>query len=218
VDSSARSVESLSSVNLPGALVEERWVPWPVYWGAVWVGVLAALAGVVIFSLVGVAAGAEEVGRAAQITKWSTVGIGALIFGVCVAFFAFVIGGWVTAKVAGIRRAEAASLHGAVTWLTAMPFLILLLALGVGNTVGWFGGIVGTPVWAVPGAIVADPNAAAIARNTTLAAVTAALMGLAGAVLGGWSASGEPMSVRYVREDNGQLLRQRPHAERMRRA
>jgi hypothetical protein len=36
-------------------------------------------------------------------------------------------------------------------------------------------------------------------RNAALGGVTALLLGLAGAVVGGWLASGEPMSIRYRR-------------------
>src|SRR6266851_1529466 len=46
--------------------------------------------------------------------------------------------------------------------------------------------------------VVADPLAAAImARNGALAALTALLLGLVGSVVGGWMASGEPMTFTY---------------------
>jgi hypothetical protein len=38
-----------------------------------------------------------------------------------------------------------------------------------------------------------------VARNSALTAITALLLGLVGAVLGGWLASGEPMSITYYR-------------------
>ena len=44
------------------------------------------------------------------------------------------------------------------------------------------------------------PNAAVMARNSALGAVTALLLGLMGAVLGGWMASGEPMTLTYRRK------------------
>ena len=48
-------------------------------------------------------------------------------------------------------------------------------------------------------------NAAAIARNSALGAITALLLGLVGAVIGGWMASGERMSIgRHVHVDRSQ--------------
>jgi len=42
-----------------------------------------------------------------------------------------------------------------------------------------------------------DPEAARAFRNAALVTVTALLLGLVGAVLGGWLASGEPMNLTY---------------------
>ena len=47
-------------------------------------------------------------------------------------------------------------------------------ALGAGNYFGdWFSGLAGTPSWAVNSGAAVDPNAAAVARNSALGAVTA---------------------------------------------
>jgi len=188
------------TVETIGVIVEERWVAWPVYWSAVWVGALASLALAIIFGLVSTALGAHQLGTAGQIAKWSEVGRRSIIFSVFGAFLAGALGGWAAGKVAGIRRSEPAILHGAITWLVAMPLLILLLGLGAGNAFGgWYGGLVGSPAWAVLPSAPADPNAAIVARNTALAAVTAVLLGLAGSVVGGWLASGEPMTFTHYR-------------------
>ena len=57
-------------------------------------------------------------------------------------------GGWVAARVAGIRRAEPAMLHGAIAWLVAVPLLLIAAGLGSGNVLGsWYGGLGGTPSW-----------------------------------------------------------------------
>jgi hypothetical protein len=45
----------------------------------------------------------------------------------------------------------------------------------------------------------AGGDVAAAVRNTALANVAALLLGLVGGVLGGWMASGEPMSWTYYR-------------------
>mgnify|MGYP001371996014 CR=1 FL=1 len=192
---------SMSARPVDVVVVEgDRWIAWPMYWGPIWVGALAALAAAVIFGLVGLAIGAHQVGTAGQITKWSDVSRASVVFTVFAAFLAFVVGGWVTGKTAGIGRSEPAMLHGAITWLVALPLLIVLMALGGGGALGgWYGGLVGTPAWVVV-TTPPDPNAAILARNAALAAITAGLLGLIGSVIGGWMASGEPMSVTHYRQ------------------
>jgi hypothetical protein len=178
----------------------ESWIAWPVYWSAIWVGALAAVAALTIFGLVGTAIGAHQVDPGARIARWGgqNFGLLALAFSVFGAFLSFAVGGWVAGKIAGIRRSEPAMLHGAIVWLVALPILLVLVAIGGGGLLGaWYGGLGGMPVWAAPPA--ADPNAAAVARNGALGAVTAILLGLMGGVIGGWMASGEPMTLTYYR-------------------
>lgn len=183
--------------------VGDAWVHWPVYWSAIWVGALAALATALVFGLIGIALGAHQVGPARAIARWSDFGLGALIFSVAGAFFAFVIGGWVAGRIAGVRRSEPAALHGAIMWLVTVPLLLVLGALGAGNFFGgWYGGLAGTPIWATPATTLVDPTAAAAARNSALGALTALLLGLVGSVIGGWMASGEPMSFAARRDED----------------
>jgi len=171
---------------------------WPVYWSAVLVGALAALALGLLFGLIGIAIGAHQVGK--KIMHLDDLSLDGLIFSVAGAFFAFVIGGWVAGKIAGLRRADTAALHGTIVWLVVLPLLLMLAGFGVANFFGgWYGGLAGTPIWATSSAVTADPNAAIAARNSALGAVTALLIGLVGSVIGGWMASGEPMSLTYHR-------------------
>ena len=175
---------------------KEGWIPWPVTWSAIWIGTLAAVALGMVIGLIGTATGAHEVAR---YVDWKKVRFTGLIFSVGGAFFAFVVGGWAAARIAGILRAEPAMLHGAIVWLTALPILIGLATLGVSEGAGgWYGGLSGVPVWvaAVPPV---DPLFAKAIRNTALATVVALLVGLVGAVIGGWMASGEPMTFTHYR-------------------
>jgi hypothetical protein len=210
----------------------EAWHHWPVNWSAIWTGTLAALAAVLIFGLIGLAIGATLIDPEHRVVDLRKFGIGTLIWSICSAFFAFVIGGWVTGKVAGILRAEPAMLHGAIAWLVALPLLVVLVALGAGSYFGgWYGGLAGTPAWAsspslpfdrpeplAAGASAADRDRYAaeqaqyrqkvqqwkedtprVTRNGAIGAVTALLLGLVGSVIGGWMASGEPMTFTYHR-------------------
>jgi uncharacterized membrane protein len=212
--------------------VREEWVQWPVFWTAIWVGTLTALATALVIGLAGIALGAHMVGPENRLEDLRKVSLAALAFSVLGAFFAFVAGGWVAGKIAGILRSETGMLHGAIVWLLAVPFLVTMAALGAGSFFGsWYGGLGGTPSWAVREAAqeIAAPTplgdnatpeqraqfeqanrayeqsrvekdkAARAARNTALTALTALLLGLIGSVLGGWLASGEPMSLTYYR-------------------
>jgi hypothetical protein len=197
------------------------WTPWPVYWSAVWVGVLSALALALIFGLAGLALGAQVLGPwPAEPESWSGMGWGALLVAVFGAFLAFVAGGWVAGQIAGIYRAETAMLHGAIVWLMAVPLLLLFASVGAGGFFGgWYGGLAGTPTWVETNHPQLAPNAteeqkaqvqadqeraARIARNSALGAITALLLGLMGSVLGGWIASGEPMNFSAFRKRNEQ--------------
>jgi hypothetical protein len=175
---------------------ERAATPWPLWWSGVWTGALAALAVVLVTGLVGLAVGAHQA-VPGRVASWGELRLITLIFSVGGAFFSFVVGGWVAARIGGIRRAETAMLHGAVVWLLAVPLLILLVSLGATALVGdWYAGLGGTPVWGQAGEagpVAVEPEAARAARNAALAAVTSLLLGLVGAVLGGWLASDTPM-------------------------
>ena len=191
-------VEEVTMVSYADGSTDVQ-APWPLSWSAVWVGTLAAVALVLILGLVGIAIGAHRVGH--PLGTWHDMSFLALIWSVLAAFLSFVAGSWAAAKVGGLRRSETAMLHGAIAWLMAVPILLLLSALGASAYFGtWYGGLAGTPAWVTPvAAATQDPAAAIAARNAALAAVTALLLGLVGSVIGGWMASGEPMTFTYYR-------------------
>jgi len=213
----------------------EQWHHWPVNWSAIWVGTLAAMTALLLFGLIGVAVGAHVSDPQNRWVDLKKVQIGALIFSVCSAFFSFVIGGWVSGKVAGILRSEPGILHGAIVWLVAVPLLLLFGALGASSLFGgWYAGLAGSPSGAAASATPfdrPDPLGASateaerteyqaamssyhtkvnqwreetprVTRNTALGTLTALLLGLVGSVLGGWWASGEPMTFSSFRNRN----------------
>jgi uncharacterized membrane protein YeaQ/YmgE (transglycosylase-associated protein family) len=185
---------------------DDSWVHWPIHWNGIWVGALAALATTLIFGLIGIAVGAHQVGPARNIVRWSDFGFGALVFSVFGAFIAFVVGGWLAGRIAGIRRSEPSMLHGGIVWLWTVPLLLILASLGAGNYFGsWYGGLMGNPIWVPPTTAAVDPTAATVARNSALGALTALLLGLVGSVVGGWMASGEPMTFTHYRERDRDL-------------
>jgi hypothetical protein len=191
-------VEEITTVTYGGD--REVMMPWLVSWSAVWVGALTAVALGLVFGLIGLAVGAHRVGR--PLGNWSEVSVLALALSVFGAFLAFAAAGWVTARMADLRRSETAMLHGAIAWLVAVPILVILASMGAaGYLGGWYGGLAGLPPSAAAQAYAAaqDPAVAAAARNSALAAVAALLLGLIGGVIGGWMASGEPMTFTHYR-------------------
>ena len=193
-------------IEVVDAREADVWRAWPVYWSAIWVGALAAIALVIVFGLVSAAVGAHEIGTGSQIAKWSDVSRLAVVLAVFGAFLSAALGGWVAGKISGIRRAEPAMLHGAITWLLTIPVALSLIALGAGNAFGgWYGGLMGSPAWMATPSVPTDLTAAMTARNDALAALTALLLGLMGSVIGGWLASGEPMTFTYHRTRDAQL-------------
>ena len=188
-------IEEHNVVITPGGIATKAW---PVYWSAVWVGALSALAVALIFGFIGTAIGAHQTGK--KVVNLHDLTFWGLVFSIAGAFFSFVVGGWVASSIAGLRRAEDAALHGAIAWLVAQPMFLVLAAFGAASFFGtWYSGLAGTPVWASSSSMTADPNAAMVARNSAIGVVTAMLLGLVGSCIGGWLASGEPMSLTYRR-------------------
>jgi hypothetical protein len=175
-----------------------EWRAWPVAWSGIWVGALSALAVGLIIGLVGYAVGAHEV-VSPRPTDAHKLRVIATAFNIAGAFFAFVIGGWVAARIAGIQRAEPAILHGAIVWLVGVALLVALAGMGATTYFGsWYAGLA-APVATRSAAIPLDPEVARVMRNAAFGTVVGLLTGLTGGVLGAWLASGEPMSIAYYR-------------------
>jgi hypothetical protein len=181
----------------------ETWVAWSVNWSAIWVGALAALTAALIFGLLGTAVGATSLEK---IASWHTISVLEVVMIVCAAFFSFVIGGWVAGKITGAGHSEPAILHATIAWLVATPILVTMLAAGAGTAFGgWDGGLIASPI----GAAIAAPASPEVVRNTAMAALTSLLVGLIGSVIGGWMASGEPMTFTFYRKRNAYLEAQK---------
>src|SRR5947207_10745943 len=178
---------------------DASWTGWHLSWGSVLLGGLAGLVAAVLFSLIALAIGAHKAVDD-RILKWADVGPATIIFSVFGAFLASVIGAWVATKMSGARRAEPAILHGVAAWLVSMGIVLLFAALSGANTLGggYLGGL--TPPGApAPSTTPVDPNTAIAIRNAAVGGVLGMLIGLMGAVVGGWFASGEPMNVNHYR-------------------
>ncbi len=164
-------MRSAEANNVAEEQRHERWAHVHVNWTAVWVGALSALTCAVLFGLIGIAIEAHRFGPEYRVVDLKTLGMGALIFSVCAAFFSFAIGGWIAGKVAGILHSEPGMVHGAIAWLVAVPLLLAATSVGAGSLLGgWNAGLDGH-------AYGAGPNSAPFVRpelgaNPTPAEIT----------------------------------------------
>jgi hypothetical protein len=185
-----------------GAVVrEDSWTAWPVYWSPVIVGALASVVAVVLFGVIGTAVGSWKAGNEGRVTDFSGVGRLAVAYAVFASFFAFVIGGWVTARIAGIRRAEPAILHAAIAFLVATVVLLVMASFGGAVFNGWYVGLAPSPAVPTPAGQPVDPAVAKAAAAGATVAAAALLIGLAGSVVGGWMGSGERMDFSFYNRE-----------------
>jgi hypothetical protein len=191
--------EEFVMVTNPAERITPRAVAgrWPVDWSAIWVGALSAVMVGLIITLIGIAVGAHKT-AVTRIVHWSEFGFGTLIFTVFGAFLSFVVGGWVAGRIAGFVRSEPAILHAAISWLLGVSLIVAAGSFGGAPFGPWYRSVTVLRAPAVP-TVVEDPDTARAARNAALGEVAALLLGLVGAVVGGWMASGEPMTLTYYR-------------------
>jgi hypothetical protein len=123
----------------------ETWHHWPINWSAVWVGALAAILGVLLCGLIGVAVGAQILDPTHRLVDLKKMSFWMLAYSVFSSFLVFVVGGWVAGRTAGALRSEPAILHGVIAWLIAVPLLVVLIGLGAGHALGaWHAGLIGS--------------------------------------------------------------------------
>jgi len=107
------------------------WSDW-VRWGPIWGG---------FFTIVSTLAILGTLGAGIVFTVWganppSAFNYGWAIFTGIIAYF---LGGWVTARAAGVGGWSAAALNGGLAWALSLVAIILLVIVGAGNVIGFIG-------------------------------------------------------------------------------
>jgi len=179
---------------------DASWRGWHLDWSAVWAGALTMLVAGALFSFIALAVGAQKAVDA-RVLKWADVPLVTIVFSVLGAFLASAIGAWVAARMSGARLAEPAVLHGVVAWLVLMGIVMTLAAFGGAHSFagGYLGNLTPPGAPAPSAGTPVDPNAAIAIRNAAVGSVLGILIGLMGAVVGGWIASGEPLTLAHYR-------------------
>lgn len=122
-------------------------------WGSIIAGLFAALATLVVLSVLGLAIGLSNYNPGDPLRNF---GIGAGIWGAVSTLIAFFIGGWLAAGTVATRGRGNGMLNGAMVWIVTIPLLLYV----AGNSLG---SILSTASSTVAGA--AGPAAAAAATQ-----------------------------------------------------
>lgn len=107
-------------------------------WGPIWAGLLTALAGFLLLSVLALAIGAQTVevigaaGTVATVTGWATAIIGLI---------AFFVGGYVAGATSAVRGNVAGLLSGLLVWALGVVLILVFSASGVGQVFGALGNL-----------------------------------------------------------------------------
>lgn len=106
-------------------------------WGAIFGGVVIAIAVQLLLSLLGVGFGLSMVDTAQNATPGaSSFGIGAGVWWTVSYILSLVAGGYVAARLSGVFHPQDGTLHGLLTWAVALLISLLLLGSVVSGVVG----------------------------------------------------------------------------------
>ncbi|MGJ7543333.1 hypothetical protein [Variovorax sp. LT1R16] len=135
-----------------------------VSWGAIFAGVVIAMALHMVLSLLGAGLGLSTIDPLKHSTPdAATFGLAAGLWWVVSSALALFVGGWIAAHLAGAADKTDASLHGLLTWGLATVVTAYILASMVGAVASGTGNLLGTA--ATAGASSA-PVAEAMRRRT----------------------------------------------------
>ena len=165
-----------------------------VRWGAVWAGLVTAIAGFLLLSAAAVAVGAQVVSGPADADDAGMVGG---IVSAILALLAFFVGGYIAARTSGVVGRGYGALNGFLVWGLGIVVVLALAAFGLGSLFGASGDLfaqyqqIGQPQ---PDGV--DPNSVIEGiRNGSLGAFVAMILPAVAASFGGWLGSREATTV-----------------------
>ena len=165
-----------------------------VRWGPIWAGLVTAIAIFLLLSAAAVAVGAQVVSTRAGADE---AGLAGGIVSAVIALLAFLVGGYVAARTAGVIGRGYGALNGFLVWALGIVIVLALAAFGLGSLFGASGDLfaqyqqMGQPQ---PEGV--DPDAVIEGiRNGSLGAFVAMLLPALAAALGGWLGSRETVVV-----------------------
>lgn len=117
-----------------------------VSWGAIFAGVVVALAVMLLLSALGVGIGAATIDPLTDEHPVAGVPIGSAIYLVIAQLIALGVGGYVAARLAGIPRTVDSALHGVSVWAIASLAMVWMATTAVGGLVSGSAAMLSTAV------------------------------------------------------------------------
>ena len=111
-----------------------------VQWGPILSGILAAIATMLLLTVLGIALGASVLDRTAS---GEAIGTWAAVWGAISAIVAFFVGGWLAAKTAAVGGPFAGLINGFTVGATGLVLILWLTGAGLGNLFGTIGANIG---------------------------------------------------------------------------
>ena len=165
-----------------------------VRWGPIWAGLIVAIATFLLLTTAAIAIGAQAVEAG---TDAGDAGAASGIASAIIALVAFLAGGFVAARTAGVIGRGYGALNGFLVWALGVVLILALAAFGLGSLFGASGDLfaqyqqMGQPQ---PEGV--DPNAVAEGvRNSSIGAFLAMLLPALAATAGGWLGSRDEVVV-----------------------
>lgn len=184
---------SVTPMERPMAEVRPAWYN-RISWGAVFAGVLTALATQLVLSALGILVGFGTA-NVTSINALRDVSAGVGIWTAISALISLFIGGYVASRIANVMFSSDGLWHGLTVWSLALVGSILLGTLGVTGLLGFIGNVADAFQGILPGAVSPQVSpqdletAADVAASSAGYFLLGSLLGLAAALLGGWLGS-----------------------------
>jgi hypothetical protein len=182
------------------------------HWGPLWAGLLSALTTLFLLSLLGAALGLSSLNAATAAAQGGAppdAGRNSALWEGLSGILAFLLGGYVAARVAHLLDRSWGAFHGAMVFMLALPLVLWLAGQGLGAVLGTLGSVAsGLNVAAGQAAGAAGQagaaartnptavgDAAAALRNGLWGSLLGSLLGLGASAVGGWLGSQHLLSL-----------------------
>jgi hypothetical protein len=189
-DTIERDYADTSSDRVTYAATTPRYVPQAVgrdrvRWGPILAGLLTALSSFIVLSLLATVLGLQAIDS--NTTNAQNAGQTGAIIAAILGLVSFFLGGLVAAWTAGLRNPADGALNGFLVWALAVPLMLLVAGLGLGQVFGAAGDLFGNYRNLSGAAADVDRNAVVDAiRNGALGALLGLILPAIASTLGGW--------------------------------
>ncbi|MBO0949937.1 hypothetical protein [Fibrella forsythiae] len=115
-------------------------------WSAVFAGVLVAIVGQILLTLLGLGIGLSTIDPATEANSTTGLGTGSAIWYIISSLLSLFLGGWIAGRLASAPRLFDGVIHGVLTWCLATLLTIYFLTTTIGSLIGGASRLVGSLV------------------------------------------------------------------------